>query len=82
MSWSIQVKEKSGDSHDKIAKAITSQMNPDSATTLLAILAYFQMVARDNHNNSGEVVMNTHGHVNGDGSGSWDIHVEIPIPVK
>lgn len=82
MSWSVEVKEKSGDSHDKIAKAITSQMNPDSTLTLAAILAYFQMVARDTHNNGGEVVMKTYGHVNGDGSGTWDIHVEVPTPVK
>jgi hypothetical protein len=84
MSWSISVKEKSGDSHDKIAKAITNQISPDNAAqrlTLTAILSYLQMVARDNHNNGNEVVMSSVGHVEQSGAGSWDIHIEIPLPV-
>lgn len=80
MSWSVQLKENSGSIGDKAKEAISKQTNPDSAVVLSAILAYFQMVARDNHNNGNDVVMNTNGHVNSDGSGSWDIHIEIPVP--
>ena len=82
MSWSVQIKEKSGAVGDAAAVAIGKQLALDNATTLAAILAYFQLVARDVHNNGNDVVMNSSGHTNSDGSGSWDIHIEIPTPVK
>lgn len=81
MSWGFELKVKSGEAHDAIAKEVAKQINPDSAATLATILAYFQMVSRDNHNNGNEVILKSNGHVNSDGSGSWDIHVEIPTPV-